>query len=107
MEVKSFFLQEKGITVDAAFLVGGKYTAVDVCRFAEKYHEQAESKSIENALLKALEIINHEKAQYTCSIRGYESSQTTDEDGYQRDKASEQALSDVARILQTEIEKHK
>lgn len=37
MNIETFFKKEKGIKVDAAFKFGAKYTAVDMCKFAEKY----------------------------------------------------------------------
>lgn len=38
MSVEDFFEFEKGITVDAAFKCRAKYTSVDMCRFADVYH---------------------------------------------------------------------
>lgn len=41
MDVEKFFEEQKGITVDAAMNAFAKYTAIDLCRFAQKYHEYA------------------------------------------------------------------
>ena len=39
MDVKDYFKQQKGITVDSTSKVGGKYTALDMCEFARSYHK--------------------------------------------------------------------
>ena len=39
MNIENYFEQEKGITVDSARNAGARYTAIDICRFAKKYHE--------------------------------------------------------------------
>ena len=41
MDIKDYFEQRKGLTVDSAFRNGARYTAIDICKFAKDYHEQA------------------------------------------------------------------
>ncbi len=40
MNIEDYFEEVKGITVDAARNCGARYTAIDICRFAKKYHER-------------------------------------------------------------------
>ncbi len=42
MNIERYFEQKKGITIDAARIAGAKYTAIDICKFAKKYHESEE-----------------------------------------------------------------
>jgi hypothetical protein len=49
MDAAEFFKQKKGISMESAFSLHAKYTSVDVCRFAEKYHKEA-SKDLLEAL---------------------------------------------------------
>jgi len=51
MNIENYFEQEKGITVDAARNVGAKYTAIDLCRFAKKYHESEVKNISSNTVL--------------------------------------------------------
>ena len=50
--IEDFFQEEKGITVDGARNSGVRYTAIDICRFAMKYHD----KEIENKKSKEIEV---------------------------------------------------
>lgn len=36
-DVENFFEKEKGLTVDSAKIEGARYTAIDMCNFAQKY----------------------------------------------------------------------
>lgn len=40
MSIEDFFEQEKGITIDAARNSNARYTAIDMAKFAKKYHEE-------------------------------------------------------------------
>ena len=44
-DVEKYFEEKKGITVDSARNAGARYTAIDICRFAKKYHESEVKKS--------------------------------------------------------------
>lgn len=44
MRIEVFFEKEKGITVDMARKYGARYTAIDMCRFAQKYHKSKKRK---------------------------------------------------------------
>ncbi len=50
MNINDYFKQQKGITVDAAFSCGAKYTAIDMCNFAKRYLED-QLQAIEKATL--------------------------------------------------------
>lgn len=39
MNIEKYFEEKKGITVDAARNGRARYTAIDICLFAKKYHE--------------------------------------------------------------------
>jgi len=51
MNIENYFEQEKGITVDAARNAGARYTAIDICRFAKKYHESEVKNLSSNTML--------------------------------------------------------
>jgi DNA-directed RNA polymerase alpha subunit len=44
MNVEKFFEQQKGITVDAARNANVRYTAIDMCKFAQLYHNNEMNK---------------------------------------------------------------
>lgn len=59
MNIENYFEQEKGITVDAARNAGAKYTAIDICRFAKKYHESEVKNLSSNTMLSDSKTILH------------------------------------------------
>lgn len=66
MSIEKFFEEQKGISVDAAFKMGAKYTAVDICRFARDYHEsminsQVATKEVD-VVVEVVEKTTHQKA---------------------------------------------
>ena len=52
MNIEQYFKDKKGITIEAAFMFGMRYTSIDLCRFAKKYNEKKDKKYIE--MLEAL-----------------------------------------------------
>jgi hypothetical protein len=56
MEIEKFFEEEKGITVDAALNIYEGYTAIDMCKFAKKYHDSAIENSNKNIKYKCYKI---------------------------------------------------
>lgn len=50
MNVEEFFEKQKGISVDAARNAGARYTAIDICRFAKKYHENEKDAIIDEII---------------------------------------------------------
>ena len=52
MNIGQYFKDKKGITIDASFTYGMRYTSIDLCRFAKKYSEKKDKKYIE--MLEAL-----------------------------------------------------
>lgn len=56
MNIENYFEQEKGITVDAARNAGARYTAIDICKFAKKYHESEVKNLSSNTVLADAEV---------------------------------------------------
>ncbi len=50
MTIEEFFEQQKGIPVDAARNANARYTAIDICRFAKKYHESERESMIDEII---------------------------------------------------------
>ena len=44
MDIERFFEEQKGITIDAARMYGGRYTAIDMCKFAKQYFDSKTAK---------------------------------------------------------------
>ena len=59
MNIETYFEEQKGITVDAARNAGARYTAIDICRFAKKYHEsKVKNLDIQRVVGRSEQLIN-------------------------------------------------
>jgi hypothetical protein len=54
MNAREYFKDKKGITPEVAFKCDAKYTAIDIVRFAEEYHQQKSQEEAEERYKEAV-----------------------------------------------------